>query len=376
MLDFTWLAAEAKTIYMLFGNLFYGVIGLLLITGVLLEFFKFPVGGVPSFGPLVGRCFVAAIMFVSFPEFLNTVGDLVDVITKEIGGLNEFKYVLAKMSDQLDKLTWSWTSVKQMTIVVISFLAFFILYISIYVSEAIYFYAWTLLYVFSPICFAMYVLPQTENMATGVYKSIIKVASWKVIWSVLATLLWSAALMDLEKLGDSANFLTIILFNLMLAGSLLFTPLISSMLFSGNFASGAAKVGGFVTGSMMAGAGKLMGTGAMQKFTGATKGLPKQGFQSANNYMNARVDQKAIANNPQLTNTPEKLPSHLKEMKSQNKALKKLDQAAIQKQPYLKHMPDRLPSQAVKLEQGERKERIIQRKENLAKAQQKRKDQL
>ena len=126
MLDFSWLAAEAKMIHLIFGNLFYTIIGLLLIIGVFLEFFKFPVGGVPSFAPLVGRCFVAALMFISFPEFLNTVGDLVDVITKEIGGLNEFKYVLEKMSDQLDKLTWSWTSVKQMTIVVISFLAFFI----------------------------------------------------------------------------------------------------------------------------------------------------------------------------------------------------------------------------------------------------------
>ena len=70
MLDFGWLATEAKTIYLLFGNLFYAMISFLLITGVLLEFFKFPIGGLPSFGPLVGRCFIAAIMFISFPEFL------------------------------------------------------------------------------------------------------------------------------------------------------------------------------------------------------------------------------------------------------------------------------------------------------------------
>ncbi|MCB0444905.1 MAG: hypothetical protein KDC68_04485 [Gelidibacter sp.] len=374
MLDFSWLAAEAKTIYIIFGNLFYTIIGLLLIVGVLLEFFKFPVGGVPSFVPLVGRCFIAALMFISFPDFLNTVGDLVDVIAKDIGGLNEFKYVLAKMSDQLDKLTWSWTSVKQMTIVVISLLAFFILYISVYVSEAIYFYAWTLLYIFSPICFAMYVLPQTENIAIGVYRSIIKVASWKIIWSVLATLLWSAALTDLDKLGDSVNFLTIIIFNLMLAGSLLFTPLIASMLFSGNFASGAAKVGGFATGSMMAGAGKLMGTQAMQKIAKGTKGIPKQSVQATRNYISARADQKALANNPNLTKTPEKLPSHIKEMKAQNQELKKMDQDAIKHRPYLKHMPDRLPSSMERLKQSERKERLIQRKENLAKAQQKRRE--
>lgn len=374
MLDFSWLATEAKTLHMLFGNIFYSVIIVLLLLGVLLEFFKFPLGAMPSFVPLVGRCFIAAIMFFSFPDVLNTVGDVVDVISQEIGGLNEFKYVLAEMGDQLDKLTWSWTSVKQMTIVVISFLAFFILYISVYVSEAIYFYAWTLLYVFSPICFAMYVLPQTEKVATGVYKSIIKVALWKVIWSVLATLLWSAALMDLEKLGDSANFLTVILFNLMLAGSLLFTPLIANMLFSGNFASGAAKVGGFATGSMMAGASKLLGAPIMQKMGAKSKVFPNRGFETARQYMNQRADQKAIERNPSLTNTPERLPSHIREMKTQNKNLRKQDQKAIKKRPYLKHMPDRLPSSMARFEQEEKKERLLTRKERLSKAKEKRRD--
>lgn len=373
MLDFNWLATEAKALHLFFGNIFYATIGLILVIGIVLEFFKFPVGGVPSFMPLVGRAFIAAIMFISFPEFLNTVGDLVDVIAKEIGGMNEFKYVLAKMGDQLDRLTWSWTSVKQMAIVAISFIAFFVLYISVYVTEAIYFYAWTLLYIFSPICFAMYVLPQTENMALGVYRSILKVASWKVIWSVLATLLWSAALIDLDKLGDSTNFLTIILFNLMLAGSLLFTPLISSMLFSGNFASGAAKVGGFATGSMMAGASQVMKAKAMAKFTGATKGLPSKGFQSIKNSMSARADQKAINGNSKLAKNPEQLPSHLNEMKAQQKSLQKLDQAAIKRQPYLKHMPERLPSSMAKLQSEEKKERLIQRRENVNKSKQKRK---
>lgn len=372
MLDFTWLAGEAKTLHHLFGNLFYSVVGLLLVLGVFLEYFKFPIGGVPSFGQLVGRSFVAALMLVSFPSFLNSVGDIVDSITTQIGGLNEFKYVLAQMSDQLDKLTWSWTSVKQMTIVVISFLAFFVLYLSVYVSEAIYFYAWTLLYIFSPICFSMYVLPQTEKMATGVYRSIIKVASWKIIWSVLATLLWSAALMDLEKLGDSANFLTVILFNLMLAGSLLFTPVISNLLFGGGFADGAAKAGGFATGAVMAGVGKVMASSAMQKTKGALKKAPSQGVQATRNYMNARADRRAIEENPSVVKTPEKLPSHIKEQKTQQKALNKQDQKAIRRSPYLKHMPERLPSSLARLEQEEKKQRLITRRENLEKIKEKR----
>ena len=183
-------------------------------------------------------------------------------------------------------------------------------------------------------------------------------------------------MIDLDQLGESANFLTVILFNLMLAGSLLFTPLISNMLFSGNFASGAAKVGGFATGAMVGGASQLMKTQAARKLTNGLKGLPQKGFDSARGQLNARADRKAIERNPNLATTPEKLPSHIKEMKSQNKSLQKLDQAAIRKQPYLQHMPERLPSSMVRLEQEEKKERLLKRRENLDRAKQKRRDSL
>lgn len=348
MHDFSWLAREAKTIHLIFENSFFALIGVLLCVGVFLEYFKSSIGGMPAFMLLLGRCFVAAIMLVSFPEFLNLVGDLTDVVTSRIGELNEFKLVLGQMSDRLDALTWSWTSVKQMAIVVISFLTFFILYISVYVSEAIYFYSWTLLYIFSPICFALYVLPVTEGAAKGLYSSILKVASWKIVWAVLATLLWSAALMDLEKLGESVDFLTIILFNLMLAGSLLFTPIISNMLFSGGFSGAASKVGGAATGAIMFGASKIMASGPMRKLGQNTRNLPQRSFESINSARLMRKDDRAIRENPNLRRTPEKLPSYIAEQKKEDRQYAKMDQAVIRKSPYLKHMPKKLPSAIAK----------------------------
>lgn len=375
MLDFTWLASEAKSIHIIFSNLFYSVITFFIFVGIFIEFFKFSNGALPSFLPLIGRALIASIMLSSFPEFLNLVGDLTDGLSGQIGELNEFKYVLAKMGDQLDKLTWSWTSVKQMTIVVISFLAFFILYISVYVSEAIYFYSWTLLYIFSPLCFALYVLPQTQNAALGVYKSIIKVATWKVIWAVLATLLWSAALSDIERLGDNANFLTIILFNLMLAGSLLFTPLIANLIFSGNFAQASSKMGSIAVASSMMGAGKILNSTVGKGITKQVRDLPKNGFNSTKNYLSQRQDQRAIANDPSLRRSPEKLPSFQKEMKKSNSNYAKRDKAEINKHPYMKYMPEKFPSSIKKLEVAEKNERLHQRRERLDKNQAKRRQE-
>ena len=63
------------------------------------------------------------------------------------------------------------------------------------------------------------------------------------------------------------------------------------------------------------------------------------------------------------------------EMNKQKKSYQKLDNAAIKKSPYLKHMPERLPSSIKRLESAEKKERLLQRRDRLEKAQIKRRNE-
>ena len=49
----------------------------------------------------------------------------------------------------------------------ISFVTFFLLYISVYIADAAITYAWVLLYVFSPLFTALYVLPVTSGATKG-----------------------------------------------------------------------------------------------------------------------------------------------------------------------------------------------------------------
>ena len=293
----------------------------------------------------MGRSVVAAIMLVSFPEFLNILAEVTDSISAQIGSLNEFKLVLSKMGDQVSQLTWSWTSVKQMTIVAISFLSFFVLYVSVYVADAIYLYSWTLLFIFSPILIALYVLPQTAGATRGLYSSIFHVASWKLIWSVLATLLWSAALMDIEKLGASTDFLTIILFNLMLAGSLLLTPILAMALIGGGVSKASSKLSGVAMGAGAFAMGKVSQSAPMQKLRSDVRGMPSSiGTSLRGKYYSYR-DNRAIRQNPSLKTDPLKLPSAVAEQNQEARQLKKMDQEVIRKLPYKRYMPKSLPSQ-------------------------------
>lgn len=249
MVDLSWLATEAKTIHSLFTGVFYGLITVLLLIGVVFEYFKLPLGGVPQTAQLVGRALIAAILLNTYPEVSNAIADFTDALSKHLGSLNEFKLVLSKMGDKLGEFAFSWTSVKETLMLTISFVTFFLLYISVYIADAAIVYAWVMLYVFSPLLIALYVLPATSGAAKTLYRSLIEVSAWKIVWSVLATLLWSAALSNINQPEANVNFITAISFNLMLAASMLLTPFVVNALTSKGITSLAGTMGGMAAGA-------------------------------------------------------------------------------------------------------------------------------
>src|SRR3954471_21001875 len=103
--DVTWLTQEAHKIHDWFQSLFYGLVLLFLLIGLLIEYFKWPIGGVPSFGPLAGRALVAAILLLSYPEVANLISDLTTAASQQLGNLNEFKTVLTKLGEKNQQLT-------------------------------------------------------------------------------------------------------------------------------------------------------------------------------------------------------------------------------------------------------------------------------
>jgi len=69
-------------------------------------------------------------------------------------------------------------------------------------------------------------MPATASATRALYQSLIEVACWKPVWMVSATILWSAALSDLNKPATQVSFLSVICYCLVLAGSLLTTPIV------------------------------------------------------------------------------------------------------------------------------------------------------
>ena len=207
------------------------------------------------------------------------------------------------MSDKLDEMSWSWISVKQSAMMIFSFISFFVLYFSVYVCEAFMIYTWTLLYVFSPILIAFFVLPQTSGATKALFRSLFEVSMWKIVWSCLATLLWSAALSDMNKV-DEMNFITVICFNLILAGSVLLTPLVVKSLSNAGLSGFMGHVGGIAIGAGLLTPGKLFKHGSRVGKQGYNMCLRASRRITKNRYPRAR----RVVNRMPEFNVPKRSP--------------------------------------------------------------------
>jgi hypothetical protein len=134
-------------------------------------------------------------------------------------------------------------------LLVVSYVSFFLLYVTVYMADSLFVFAWTLLYVFSPVLIAAFVLPSTAQATKGLFQSLIEVCAWKVAWSVLAALLWSYALSEINQPQYAVDFLSAIILNLLLAFSVVTTPFVVRGLFKGGVHSVSVTLGGAILGA-------------------------------------------------------------------------------------------------------------------------------
>lgn len=243
-MDISWLATEAKTLHQVFASVFYIMVLTALSIAVILEYFKLPLGGTPQFVTLIGRVFIAAILLVATPEIMNMLASFTDAITQELGGFTNYHLVMDRLGDRVKEFSFSWLSFREGVILIISFLTFFILYLVVYFADAMFLFVWMMLYIMSPVLIALYILPVTAGATAKLYRSLVEVCVWKILFCVFSALLWSFAVSDINKPEAQVDFLTAILLNLMLAYSVAMTPKITASFLGSGISEVANSFGG------------------------------------------------------------------------------------------------------------------------------------
>ena len=253
MTDISWISIQAREIHALFASIFYALAALLLALGVMTEYFKMPLGGTPQFPILVGRTLVACILLIAYPEISNAIASISDSIADKLGSFNNVDLVLGKAGETLKAHSWSWTSIGDSLLWVVTYLSYFLLYVTVFFFDAAIIYCMVLLYAFSPLLIALYILPQTASITGGLFRVLFEISSWKIVFAVLANLLWSAALNNFSQPDTAGNFITQLALTLMLSASLVMTPVVVRSLISGSLSSIATQTAGYAAVGLTAG---------------------------------------------------------------------------------------------------------------------------
>lgn len=251
MPNFDSLGEMIRNIHTMLSQLFFLALPVGILISVVIGYFKV---GSADYVDILRRALVASLLIVSFPEISNLILNICDGIALKIDSQSGIDTIM-KLAEEKSR---SYSNAKNalllkfddLIIAALSFLSFLILYIARYLTIALYYYFWVLLSALSPILIFFYLFPSTSGITRNLYKGLIEVASWKIIWAIQSAMLISLSLGNIYK--TEGNYLTLIVLNFVIAIGMIFTPMVVKSIIGEGAQGLAHAVGASAFGAMAA----------------------------------------------------------------------------------------------------------------------------
>lgn len=245
------LGTLVRDLYQGLSQLFYVMLPVAILFSVIFSYLK---SGEPNYPDLFKRAFVAALLLASFPEVSNFILDVCDGIASKIddmSGLEAFMKIAQEKS-------LGYAAARKLLLLkfdgffmaVLSFASFALLYIAKYLTVILYYFYWGLLSIAAPLMILCYIFPATSNITTNLYKSLIEVASWKIVWAILSAMLKSVSFGFIYE--NEQSYLPLVAMNFIIAIALLFTPKILRSLVGEGVQSTASNIGATAVSGVLA----------------------------------------------------------------------------------------------------------------------------
>lgn len=225
MPQFELLGTLVRDIHQMFVSFYYMALPVCIVLAVILGHFG---GGETNHVDTVKRVMISALLLVGFPEISNAIIGICDGVALKIDDMSGLETVMRmaqeKSSSYVGAKNVLLLQFNDLIIAVLSYLSFLVLYISRYLTIAMYYFFWVLLSALSPVMILCYVFPQTAYITKNLFKGLIEVASWKIIWALLSAML--AALSYGNMYATEGSYLALIVLNFVISLGMLMTPLV------------------------------------------------------------------------------------------------------------------------------------------------------
>ena len=196
-----------------------------------------------DFGEIVKRIFISLFLLWSFEYAIEIIAMISDGIVEKMGGLDRLSQVLGQLKKNFQGDMPGMIQFKQMLLFLLSFACYLIALLSFYLTELISYFIYAILYVVSPLAFLCVIPSQTQHIPKNIYKGIINIAIWRVLWAILGAMLFEFVN---SPLATWDNFIISGLTNLCIGASMLLIPFFASSLINNggsSVASGAIALG-------------------------------------------------------------------------------------------------------------------------------------
>jgi hypothetical protein len=278
---------------------------------IILEIFKIPDRN-PNVSDILKRVVISILLLISFDFVINTISMVGDGVTEKIQGITKLQDLMKHLEENYQDTEVSWLKFREAVIFVLNLLSYVIAYVGVFVANVLVHFVWSVLYVCSPLMILMYISRGTAFVTTNLYKGLINVVTWKILWSILGVMLLKLA--TSPAVGSWDNFLTTILVNLCIGLSMLFIPFTTKSLISDGMSSAASALAaaptlatGKVVKEVAKRQGKRLTTGTVQ---GTKNGFNRMGTGMKTGLHHAK---NSFSNKmrSQARNTPKPLPNNV-----------------------------------------------------------------
>lgn len=281
MPQFELLGTLARDLHQEFVNMYYLFLPVFFALAVVVAWFKSPTGS-PEFLDIVKRAVVATILLAAFPDIANAILFVTEGVADKIDKLNSLDTLIRMAQEKSEGYSVSVTSMilqfNDLIIATLSFLSYLILYIARYLTIAMYHFFWIFFMISAPLLLLFNLFEGTQQITKNLFKGMIEVACWKIVWAILGAMLAALSYGDAYKAEGS--YLVLIVMNFVIAIAMLMTPSMVKSLVGGGMQSMSSAIGAASVAAMAAAPARAATMAATSR----------NAISTAGNFVNSKIE--------------------------------------------------------------------------------------
>jgi len=285
MPDFSQLTPLMTNLHQEFVRIYYLMLPVFFALAVVIQWFKSPQGGFDFVGVLK-RAVVSTLLLTAFPEIAQAITSLADGIAERIDSVNNLDMIIRMAQEKTSSYPSSartlLLAIDDMIIGALTFLSFIILYIARYLTVAMYYFFWIFFMITSPLLLLFNLFGSTAQFTANLFKGMIEVACWKIVWAILGAMLASLSFGNMYQIEGS--YVVLIVMNFIIAIAMLATPMVVKSLVGSGLQSMSSTLGATTVAAMIAAPVRAFTAGKFLKGEGSIIGP-----WAKNKYKNSRI---------------------------------------------------------------------------------------